>query len=482
VQNSNGLPPSLPPSQIGDHNLYFVHHSASDVKQYFAGQSQLAQSRVCAAGYVIRAISYSSSTTSRACIAKLPWFCELTLRVIKCLTMSSALGTLSVRRADTAKGSISHNRKGEPEPRASVGSMGPLLAASRSMSSGLEALRKQNSSPTEGTRSLLPQQWQSSKGSVTIKGNQINPDEDLSLLKVRLQAAEADLARRQESYVRRERAWNERIDELEEEISQLKAEAQGWTRTDENMKNLRTMHSKILNNVELVQGRTSKILQEQERDLLRAFRARLFDVQTELEVERSKRDDGASVWIERSRQTQAELDWAKDIADKLDKLNQSLSQDNSRLRAQFKGQEEDRAFLMKQLVLLKRENAKLRQDAQEAHAKQIPNAEDGSARDESSPECSKITSARPARPLSNSTGPKRPSTAGLAEDYSEERYKDIVRRLKRLLGTERRNLRQVSNIFRSFQRLHAYILSTLSTPCIYRHVPPICNCCNNVVS
>lgn len=39
------------------------------------------------------------------------------------------------------------------------------------------------------------------------------------------------------------------------------------------------MHQQILHNVEMVQDRSSKILQEQEKDLLRAFRARLFDVQ-----------------------------------------------------------------------------------------------------------------------------------------------------------------------------------------------------------
>ena len=44
----------------------------------------------------------------------------------------------------------------------------------------------------------------------------------------------------------------------------------------------------ILTNIEHVQEQTARILQEQERDLLRAFRARLFDVQTELEKERAR--------------------------------------------------------------------------------------------------------------------------------------------------------------------------------------------------
>ncbi len=41
-------------------------------------------------------------------------------------------------------------------------------------------------------------------------------------------------------------------------------------------------------NIEAVQGETSRVLHEQEKDLLRSFRARLLDVQSELEKEKSK--------------------------------------------------------------------------------------------------------------------------------------------------------------------------------------------------
>ena len=50
--------------------------------------------------------------------------------------------------------------------------------------------------------------------------------------------------------------------------------------------------------------------------MLRAFRARLFDVQTELDREKSKKDDSAAAWIQRSRQLEAEVDWAKEMADR----------------------------------------------------------------------------------------------------------------------------------------------------------------------
>ena len=128
------------------------------------------------------------------------------------------------------------------------------------------------------------------------------------------------------------------------------------------------MQGQILNNVELVQDRTARIMQEQERDLLRAFRARLFDVQTELEKEKSKKDDGAMAWIEKSRQLEAEVEWAKEVADRLERVNQSLLQENSRLKSQFASQEEDRNFLIKQLVSVKKDNARLRAEFTELEA------------------------------------------------------------------------------------------------------------------
>lgn len=75
--------------------------------------------------------------------------------------------------------------------------------------------------------------------------------------------------------------------------------------------------------------------------------------QTELEREKGRKDGGDSAWIERTRRTEAELDWAKEMADRLDRVNQGLSRENSRLKSQFKSQEDDRKFLIKQLVAIK---------------------------------------------------------------------------------------------------------------------------------
>lgn len=47
-------------------------------------------------------------------------------------------------------------------------------------------------------------------------------DEQLQVLRQKVETLQADLSRRQESYIRRERAFNLKIEELEEEVENLK--------------------------------------------------------------------------------------------------------------------------------------------------------------------------------------------------------------------------------------------------------------------
>jgi len=68
----------------------------------------------------------------------------------------------------------------------------------------------------------------------------------------------------------------------------------------------------------------------------------LYSVQEELETEKNKTDDGASAWIDKSKQLESEVEWTKEMADRLDRLNQSLTRENQRLKIQFSTQENDR--------------------------------------------------------------------------------------------------------------------------------------------
>ena len=137
--------------------------------------------------------------------------------------------------------------------------------------------------------------------------------------------------RRMESYMRREGNLQGEIGDLKSEVDR---QASVKPLPDTRMNQLRNEHQKVIGAIDSMQVREQGALQEQEKDLLRAFRARLWDVQFELENERSKKDDGALEWIEKTRTLGKELDWSREEALRLDRLNQQLSKDSSRLKAQ----------------------------------------------------------------------------------------------------------------------------------------------------
>lgn len=99
----------------------------------------------------------------------------------------------------------------------------------------------------------------------------------------------AEQHRRMESYLRREKEFEAQIGELKTDL-----ERQGARKppADERMKRVREEHERVLKAIDGMQVREEGALRDQEKDLLRAFRARLWDVQFELENERSKKDDG----------------------------------------------------------------------------------------------------------------------------------------------------------------------------------------------
>ena len=267
-------------------------------------------------------------------------------------------------------------------------------------------------------------------------------ENDPASLVSKISLLERDLERRQESYVSRERAYKTRIEELEEELLSQRQEKTGWMKEDGKMAQLKSIQGQILNNVELVQDRTARILQEQERDLLRAFRARLFDVQTELEKEKSKKEDGAGAWIERCHQLESEVEWAKEVADRLERVNQTLIQENSRLKSQFNSQEEDRNFLIKQLVSVKKDNARLRAEytAMEVEYVHLQQQIKDAALYKDAP------GGHHHATLGNSTSTTKPGHHGggaQPKGETEDRYKEVNTRLRRLLADERRNLQQV---------------------------------------
>lgn len=160
-----------------------------------------------------------------------------------------------------------------------------------------------------------------------------------------------------ENHLRKEMDFRERLGVLKSQIDNPNDEE---AEADIRMSTIRSLHKAIQASIGQIQGKTQQILKDQERDLLRAFRARLADVTEELNKERKKTESGSVEWVSRCRKLTEELEWLRELTERLTNVNKKYDLESKTCRRQLKTQEEDREFLIKQLVAVKKENARLR--------------------------------------------------------------------------------------------------------------------------
>ncbi|GMI35196.1 hypothetical protein TrCOL_g6724 [Triparma columacea] len=306
---------------------------------------------------------------------------------------------------------------------------------------------RMNATSGSSMRSLNSKTNFSTQQLPSLGGGVAQLESELDSTKNALKKVNSDLIRSRESYVRRERAYKTRIDELEDELQLLKSDKASFLSHDKKMvtlkRNINNMQRAIEDNVDIVQDRTTKILQEQERDLLRAFRARLFDVQTELEQEKSRTDNGATEHIDKLHKAQKHLEKYQNINNKLDEHNRTLIKANETLQKEFDSQNEDRNYLIQKLVEEKRRSARLAQECERTereNQKLVKQLEAGKKTIGMGMTLDSFDFA--ASPGPGGRGSQRPGTTGgivrsLADTGADNRYKEIIKRLKRLLETER---------------------------------------------
>jgi len=93
----------------------------------------------------------------------------------------------------------------------------------------------------------------------------------------------------------------------------------------------------------------------------------LLEVSDALAKEKEKSANGSHEWVTKCKKLTEELDWFRDLTDKLTGENKKLVNENRRCKKNLKTQEEDREFLIKQLVSVKKENARLRYSFDQAN-------------------------------------------------------------------------------------------------------------------
>ena len=114
------------------------------------------------------------------------------------------------------------------------------------------------------------------------------------------------------------------------------------------------------------------------------------------------------------------------MADRLERVNQQLTQDNATLKAQFKTQEDDREFLIKELVAVRKDNERLRQEAQRVTEENKELKKQAQERQVYSNPTSNFVDSSKAmdqKDDGNTTG----------NGFDEVKYKSIIARMKSLL-------------------------------------------------
>merc|ERR1719356_2382006 len=226
------------------------------------------------------------------------------------------------------------------------------------------------------------------------------------------------------SFVKRETQTKNKIESLERRLNDGVDQDEHVQR----MAVIETMHKSVVKGLQSIQSNTAKILQDQEKDLMRAFRARLQEVSKDLEATRKGKGEAGTELQMRHKRVVDELHEAQELAQTFDKKNQQLTAENQRLQERLRTREDDRQALLRELVLARKEAARLKASIKEGGA-----ASDEGAKEEEQPE-------------RRSFSQKQIDQARLQSTYNKQYerevgYREAVTKLKRMVESERQAAR-----------------------------------------
>ncbi|CAE8595165.1 unnamed protein product [Polarella glacialis] len=249
--------------------------------------------------------------------------------------------------------------------------------------------------------------------------------------KVKNRSLEDQYKHRVASFAKREKTTLNKIDALEKRLTD------GAEHDDHSkrMEVIGNMHGSVVAGLECIQNNTAKILQDQEKDLMRAFRARLKEVSKDLEDQRSRKGEHSTELQARHRRVVAELHEAQELAQTFDKKNQALVAENQKLQERLRTRDDDRQALLRELVLARQQAARLK----------AQNGKEGAATGDVFPPVSNQTAPSP-KGSSRSFSQKQVDQAKLQQTHNKQferemAFREAAKKLKRMVEAERRTVR-----------------------------------------
>lgn len=226
-----------------------------------------------------------------------------------------------------------------------------------SIASGFDPLNSSLSNPLQ----------QHGSGAASVTGGGIAGTEPtMRAVQMENIALKAEISRLQEALELRQSTYARKEGRLQREIAALKEQLDSAvlarTQSQDHMKLLKDMNSFIQTGIHTMQDRTRDLMTAHEDELRRSFRAQLHEVERRLAEEKQRHMDGAASYLEQIAALRSELSWMKDEATRLDQANQKFREEASKCRVALRAQEDDRNILVKQVAVLKMENARLRDE------------------------------------------------------------------------------------------------------------------------
>lgn len=241
------------------------------------------------------------------------------------------------------------------------------------------------------------------------------------------------------SFIKKETSTRNKIEALERRLIEDSDDESGV-----RMDGVRNMHKHVVASLQCIQGNSDKILQDHEKDLMRAFRNRLQEVSREHEALKSRKGEHSSDLQAKHRRVLGELYEAQELAQTFDKKKRELQAENQRLQEQLRTRGDDRQTLLTELVKTKKEIARLKAQDKDGEAEQ-GTAEKASEKAQPPPPPAKRTFSR------NEVDQVRLQQTQNKMYQREVSYREAVTKLKRMIEAEKR-------VSRSFQQQHAELL------------------------
>jgi hypothetical protein len=235
-------------------------------------------------------------------------------------------------------------------------------------------------------------------------------------------------------FVKRETQTKNKIESLEKRLNE-------GMEQDEHMRRrsfIDQMHKTVIMGLDQIQSKTAQVLQDQEKDLMKAFRGRLQEVSKELEATRKGKGEAGTELQMRHLRVKAELKEAQDLAQNFDKKNQQLDADNKKLMEKLRTREDDRQCLLRELVISKKENARLKAQVKDA-------AVTCSTRGDEEDKMGKHASDSNRQFNPRQRDPAKILQTSNRQYEREVRYRDAVAKLKKMVDAEKkigRSIRQ----------------------------------------